>query len=137
MGKIKKNKNKLILLVILIVIVGAYFKIVQFNIVRAGGQVRSLHIEKFWCHDRYYLILENDDGKIREYIISEKDYYRLKLNQYIIIFMDNHIETLDEYKNRLSIDLILPINLKSTIKDFSKQQIFVSIISNNNLNKPN
>ena len=107
MANIRKYKKKLMVLAILFIIAGTYFRIEQMNTIKAGGQVKNVYIEKFWSGDRYYLTLENDNGNVKEYLINERDYYRLELDQYIIIFMDGHIETLEEHRNR--IDIILPI----------------------------
>ena len=58
-----------------------------------------MYIEKFWNGNNFYLILERDyDGEVKEYKISEEDYYRLGL-EYVIIFMDGHIETWKEFKD--------------------------------------
>jgi len=95
----KQLKKKLILLIILIAIGITYLQIKNSVTVRAGGRVRALRMEKFWSGDRFYVTIERDNGRgTREYQISEKDYYRLT-DGYIIIFMDGHIETLEEYEN--------------------------------------
>ena len=106
----KRFKKKIILLLILTTIGITFFQIDNYNTVRAGGRVWGMRMEKFWNGNRFYVILERDNGHgIREYQISEKDYYRLG-EEYIIIFMDGHIETLEEFKemkeSRKSIEYI-------------------------------
>lgn len=93
----KKMKAKIILLLILTTIGIVHFKINNYNTVKAGGRVRGVRMEGFWSGNRFYLLLERDDGGTRQYEISEKDYYTLK-DEYVIVFMDGHIETLEEFK---------------------------------------
>ena len=94
----KRFKKKIILLLILITIGTAFFQFYNYNTVRVGGRIKNLRMEKFWNGNRFYVTLERDNDRgVREYQISEKDYYRLEKG-YIIIFMDGHIETLEEFK---------------------------------------
>ena len=98
-NRIWKRFKKIIILLLILTTIGiTFFQINNYNTVRAGGQIRAMWMEKFWNGNRFYLLLERDnDNCVREYEISEKDYYSLE-KKYIIIFMDGHIETLKEFK---------------------------------------
>ena len=94
----KQLRKKLILLIILVTIGITYLQFKNYTTIRAGGRIRALRMEKFWNENRFYVTIERDNDRgTREYQISEKDYYRLE-DGYIIIFMDGHIETLEEYE---------------------------------------
>jgi energy-coupling factor transporter transmembrane protein EcfT len=112
--RIKKITKKKMLSILFILVIGiTILHYTNYNTVRAGGQIRGLRREKFWNGDRFYLILERDNGAISEYEISEKDYYMLG-EEYIIVFMDGHIESLNEFeakKNYREIESVKSIQI--------------------------